>query len=106
VATLGLGGTAINGQVYGGRIGQLAVDKQGTLFVLARTEQSGGEIHLLAHRLGAREDEWVTAVTGLPRVMTLLQDDAGTMWLWDGSDSRQGLFKVVPKTVTCKVCGE
>lgn len=106
LGTLGLGGTAINGQVYGGRIGQLAVDKQGTVYVLARTEPSGGEIHLLAHRLGAREDAWVTAVTGLPRVMTLLQDDAGTMWLWDGSDSRQGLFKVVPKTVTCTVCGE
>lgn len=101
-----LGTAPVNGQVYGGSTQGLGVDGAGNVYLAVRTEQTGGEVHLLGHRPGAGEDDWVTAVTGLPRVVTFLGDDAGTLWLWDGSDSFTGLWKVMAKSARCKVCGE
>lgn len=96
----------IGGQLYEGRSQGLAVSGSGDVFMALRTEQSGGEVHLLAHRPGDAEDAWVRVVVGLPRVVTYLQDDAGSMWLWDSSDTNSGLWKVISADASCRVCGE
>ncbi|HEX5750488.1 MAG TPA: hypothetical protein VFZ09_29945 [Archangium sp.] len=96
----------INEQSYFGRAQGLVVDRKGNAYVVMRTEQVGGEGHVLAHRPGAAQTEWVTVVTGLPRVLHLQMDQKDGIWLWDSSDSYTGLWKLVPSSTQCPRCGE
>lgn len=93
----------INEQTYFGTQG-MVVDSRGNAYLLARTEQVGGECHVLVHHPGADLDTWSTIVVGLPRVMSLHIDGRDGVWLWDHSDEYSGMWKLIPKSVRCPRC--
>lgn len=94
----------VNEQEYFGGPQGLVVDSEGNAYVVMRTQQVGGEGHVLAHRKGAAQTEWVTVVTGLPRVLHLQMDKKDGIWLWDSSDDYTGLWKLVPSSTECPRC--
>ncbi len=96
----------INEQEYFGGPQGMVVDSEGNAYVVMRTEQVGGECHVLAHLKGAAQKEWVTVATGLPRVLHLQMDSKDGIWMWDSSDSATGLWKLVPESLECSMCGE
>ncbi|MFY0564088.1 hypothetical protein ACN28E_09580 [Archangium lansingense] len=95
----------INEQGYFGRPQGLVVDSEGTAYVVMRTEELGGEGHVLAHRSGDALDEWVTVVTGLPSALQLQIDGKDGIWLWGhSSETYTGLWKLVPSSTECPRC--
>lgn len=94
----------VNGQGYFGRSFAMVVDQDNNAYVAVRTEQVGGEGHVLAHRAGDGQTEWVTAVTGLPRVLNMVMDGQDGIWVWDHSDTHTGLWKLVDESVECPRC--
>ena len=94
----------INDQSYFGRPFAMVVDKDNNAYVAMRTEQIGGEGHVLAHRAGDKQTEWVTVVTGLPRVLNMVMDGKDGIWLWDHSDTHTGLWKLVDEDLECPKC--
>lgn len=95
----------INGQGYYGGPQGLAVDSEGTAYVVMRTEEVGGAGHVLAHRSGDAPDKWVTVVTGLPSKLDIQMDGKDGIWLWgSSSETYTGLWKLVPSSTECPRC--